>query len=156
MAMKRDLPALLIAALLLVVSLPSAAVESCSALAEEKLLPGEMPQFPPDPKDRAAQVKEVQACLSIRGCYPGNPPRKQVVDGIVGPFTQSALDRSANELCEAPAEAEPAPADDRPAVEPVEEIDAPPCGDGHQWASWRLTDADLTAFGKLKEPLVPG
>lgn len=152
MAMKSALSALLTAALLLVAALPGAAAEICSALAEEKLLPGQMPDFTGDPQTQAGQIREIQACLSIRGCYPGNPPRKQVVDGIVGPFTRLALERSAKEQCDAPAEPEPPPP---PSPPPVKD-DAPPCGDGRQWASWNLTADDVAELESASPQLKAG
>ncbi|MGA2889707.1 MAG: hypothetical protein ABSE51_16795 [Terracidiphilus sp.] len=75
----------------------------------------------------ATNIKEVQSCLGIRGCY-SNDPRD--VDGVVGPYTTAALYRFVYGRC------------------PTTPPPPPDCGDGQEAISYSLTNSDIQELEK--------
>ncbi|WP_420238193.1 hypothetical protein ACOBR2_00865 [Telmatobacter bradus] len=69
-----------------------------------------------------ATIKDVQSCLSMRGCYANDP---HDVDAIVGPYTTAAIFRLVYGHCAT-------------APVPVDE-----CGDGHEPVTYSLSGVDI-------------
>jgi hypothetical protein len=119
------LPALLVLGLVGAAT-PGHAADACSSAAQKGLSTLNSTQIVSQiaviSHQNKANIKDMQSCLSMRGCYANDP---HDVDAIVGPYTTAAIFRLVYGHCATT----PVPVDD--------------CGDGHEPVTYSLSAIDI-------------